>query len=514
MEGEVTITSSAEIQHEDGRISMCPSASDRLQASPLYNHDLAPMAIERRTWTAYNYGALWFGMSACIPTYMLASGLLASGMNWWQALFTVFLGNTIVLLPIIANAHPGTKYGIPFPVLARAAYGTAGSNLPALMRALVACGWFGIQTWIGGQAVYIASVALWPQLRQGPLFGDHYFIEWSSFALFWLFNIVVVFYGHGLERVRKLADIAGPFVMIMTACLLAWAVWRAHGFGAIFNAPGKFNTLSEFLPIFQISLTAMIGFWGTLALNVPDFTRCASSQRAQVIGQVFALPSAMTIFAAMGVIITSAAVVIYPRASINELWDPTKLISHFESTWMIVPAMLTVAVATLCVNVAANVVSPANDFANAMPRLISFKRGALLTGLIGIAMCPWLLLASPSGYIFHWLVGYSAGLGSIAGVLIADYWIIRKQKLSLLDLYLPDGQYGGWNWRAVIATIFGCMLAWSGLIFPVMKPFYDSGWAVAFFAAALMFTTLTFVAASGKAHQNASNRIANKKDSD
>ena len=366
----------------DGRVELVDTR--RVEASPLYNHDLAPVPLSRRNWTTYNFAALWVSMAHCIPTYMLASGLMSAGMNWSQALVTILLGNTIVLIPILLNSHPGTKYGIPFPVFARAAYGTLGSNVPALMRALVACGWFGIQAWIGGEAL-------------------------------------------------------------------------------------------------QTMFKTLIPGWATLSLNMPDFTRFGRSQREQIVGQVVALPTTMSVFAAMGVMITSATVIIYGES----IWDPVQLVGRFTSPVVVAISMFTAVVATLAVNIAANVVSPANDFANAFPEYVSFKTGGLITGILGILIQPWRLLADASGYIFTWLLGYSGGLGSIAGVLIVDYWIIRTRELQLEDLYLPDGVYRGWNWRAIAATAFGCGLAWGGLVVPALKPLYNYAWFVGFFAAGL-----------------------------
>jgi nucleobase:cation symporter-1, NCS1 family len=475
----------------DGRVELTDYSI--IETSPLYNHDLAPVSAENRKWTTYNYAALWMGMSACIPTYMLSSGLIASGMNWWQALFTIMLGNIIVLIPILLNSHPGTKYGIPFPVFARASYGNIGSNLPALMRAIVACGWFGIQAWIGGQAVDVlfkTAVPGWHTLLGGPI-GGYTTTEWLSFALFWSLNILIIF--KGMDLLRKVENFAAPFVMFMTALLLVWAMNRAHGLGPMLHNPGKFTTVAEFFPVFIPSLTAMIGFWATLSLNMPDFTRFGRSQKEQTIGQIVALPSAMTIFSAMGVAITSAAVAIYPDVPADQLWDPIKLIGRFDEPVLVTVAMFTVAVATLSVNIAANVVSPANDFANAFPKWISFRRGGLITGLIGLLMQPWKLVADPNGYIFQWLLGYSGGLGSIAGVLIADYWLIRNKKLVLPDLYLLKGEYsytGGWNWRAVAATIAGCTFAWIGLIVPALKPLYEYAWFVGFAVSAALYYVL------------------------
>jgi NCS1 family nucleobase:cation symporter-1 len=479
---------SNEIHHPDGRVELADTS--RIQASPLSNLDLAPVPVRRRNWTTYNYAALWISMAHCIPTYMLASGLMAAGMNWQQALITILLGNTIVLVPILLNSHPGTKYGIPFPVFARAAYGTAGSNLPALMRAFVACGWFGIQAWIGGEALHtLFSVIIpgWNGLL-GPGPGGHTATAWLSFFLFWGVNIFIIF--RGMDLLRKVENWAAPFVLAMAAALLVWAVRHANGFGPLLSQPGRFHTLGQFLPVFIPSLTAMIGYWATLSLNMPDFTRFGRSQREQMLGQIIALPTTMSVFAAMGVLITSATVIIYGRA----IWDPVQLVANFKAPLVVAISMFTAVVATLAVNIAANVVSPANDFANAFPRLIRFKTGGLITGVLGVLMQPWRLLADPSGYIFTWLLGYSGGLGSIAGVLIADYWLVRKKELALEDLYLARGAYSyrrGWNWRAVASTAVGCTLAWGGLLLPALKPLYSYAWFVGFFAAGLLYWSLS-----------------------
>jgi NCS1 family nucleobase:cation symporter-1 len=301
-----------ERHHPDGRVELL--RTERIEQSPLYNRDLAPVPLARRDWTTYNFAALWISMAHCIPTYMLASGLMSAGMSWWQALFTILLGNTIVLVPILLNSHPGTKYGIPFPVFARAAYGTIGSNVPALMRALVACGWFGIQAWIGGEALFTLFTSLvpgWPTLL-GPGFAGHTTTEWLSFLLFWALNVAIIY--RGMNLLRLVENWAAPFVLVMTGLLVVWALREAGGVGPLLQQPGKFRTMGEFLPVFVPSLTAMIGFWATLSLNMPDFTRFGRGQREQALGQVVALPTTMFVFSAMGVLITSATVIIYGQA--------------------------------------------------------------------------------------------------------------------------------------------------------------------------------------------------------
>ena len=479
---------SNERRYPDGRVELIDTA--HLEASPLYNADLAPVPVSRRTWTTYNYAALWISMAHGIPTYMLASALMAQGMSSAQALVTILLGNLIVLVPILLNAHVGPRFGIPFPVFARAAYGTIGSNLPALMRALVACGWFGIQTWIGGTALHLLFASVIPgwNVLLGAGFGGHTGTEWLSFLLFWGLNIFIIY--RGIDLLRVVENWAAPFVLVMTAALLVWAVERADGIGPLLQQEGKYRTLAEFMPVFIPSLTAMVGYWATLSINIADFTRFGRSQRAQIVGQVVALPTTMTLFAAMGVIITSATVVIYGEA----IWDPVKLVGTFQSPLVVAIALFTVVVATLAVNIAANVVSPANDFANAFPRLISFKTGGLITGIIGVLIQPWKLLADPSGYIFTWLLGYSGGLGSIAGVLIVDYWVVRRRQLQLEDLYRAEGSYryrNGWNWRAVAATVIGCALAWGGLVVPALARLYDYAWFVGLLASAAVYWILS-----------------------
>jgi NCS1 family nucleobase:cation symporter-1 len=445
-------------------------------SSPLYNRDLAPVPRERRTWTTYNFAALWISMAHCIPTYMLAGGLIAVGMNWWQALFTIGLGNLIVLVPILLNAHPGTRYGIPFPVLARASFGTRGANVPAILRALVACGWFGIQTFIGGEAVRTFIAALWPGFDSigggAKLFGLA-IPSAITFLVFWSLNVAIIY--RGMNAVRVFENWAAPIVLVMALALLVWAVAHAHGLGPMLEQPSKFATLAAFWKVFVPSLTGMIGFWATLSLNIPDFTRFGRGQREQMLGQALGLPTTMIVFSAMGVVITSAAQAILHGADASKLWDPVFILAQLTSSTapaglaepliaspamralVAVVALLGVGIATISVNIAANVVSPANDFANLAPRRISFKTGGLITGLAGIAMMPWKLLASASTYIFNWLIGYSALLGPIAGIMIVDYWIVRRRELDVPDLYRVNGRYAGVNSVAIVALVLGVL---------------------------------------------------------
>lgn len=449
-----------------------------LDHSPLINADIAPTSVRERTWNTYHIAALWVGMCVCIPTYMLAAGLIAGGMNWWQAILTITLGNAIVLIPMVLNAHAGTKYGIPFPVLVRAPFGVQGANVPSILRALVACGWFGIQTWIGGAAINAMMVILlpfWKDFGAGP---------WVSFALFWGMN--VYFIVHGTESIKKLEALAAPFLLLVGLGLLAWAIVEGGGLGPILSQPSKFETAGEFWKFFIPSLTGMVGFWATLSLNIPDFTRYAKGQREQILGQLFGLPLTMALFAFIGVAVTSATIVIFGEA----IWDPVVLLSRFQNPLVILLSMLALTIATLTTNLAANVVAPANGFSNLAPRRISFVRGGLITAFIGIAMMPWKLLEDYSSYIFGWLIGYSSFLGPIAGILIADYFMVRRQELRVKDLYTRGGEYEyrrGFNLKALGALAGGVFVALIGLFVTELRFLYDYAWFVGFAVAFVIY---------------------------
>lgn len=486
---------STEIWHPDGRVEL--RNLDEIKQSSFYNEDLAPVPITRRTWSTYNYVALWIGMAHNIPTYMMAAGLIAIGMNWWQAIFTIALGNIIVLLPMLLNSHAGTKYGIPFPIFVRSSFGVLGSNVPALLRAGVACGWFGIQTWIGGGALYVVMGALFGDawLKMGGQITGIFVSQWLSFLVFWALNLWIIESG-GMNAVRRFENWAAPFVLVMAIFLFVWMLIQAHGLGPILAEPGKLNTFGTFFPVFMPSLMGMIGFWATLSLNMPDFTRFGQSQRVQIVGQVSALPTTMTLFSTLGILITSATIIVYGKA----IWDPVELVGKFTNPVVVIIALVTLAVATLSVNIAANVVSPSNDFSNAFPKLVSFKTGGIITGVVGIVIQPWRLLSDPSIYIFSWLSLYSGALGAIAGVMAVDYWLVRKTKLNLTDLYVAESRYGKWNWRAIIALAIGILFAIGGYndatagqpngLIPFLKPLYDYSWLIGFFLSGAIYYVL------------------------
>lgn len=475
-----------------------------LRHSPYYSPDMAPTTRAERRWSAKDLAVLWISMSACITTYQLASSLISQGMDWRQAILTILLANIIVLVPMVLNAHPGTKYGIPFPVYCRASFGILGANIPALMRAIVACGWFGIQTWIGGEAIHKILCVFFPTLAaSAKLPGiDITVPQVICFAIFWLINMAVIY--RGIDSIRLLLNIKAPILIALGLALLAWAYYAANGFGAMLSTPSEFapggSKAGQFWSFFFPALTANVGYWATLSLNIPDFSRYAYSQRDQMVGQALGLPTTMALFAFIGVAVTSATAVIFGKPE----WDPIVVLTRFENPAVLILAMLALTLATLATNIAANVVSPANDFAHLWPKRISFRLGGLITGVIGILMQPWKLIADPSGYIFKWLIAYSALLGAIGGVLIADYFIIRRTKLKLEDLYQREGDYwyaGGFNPLALIAMLIGIAPCVPGFLatvaeadFPQFVGFwtdlYAYAWFVSFGLALVSYTAL------------------------
>jgi NCS1 family nucleobase:cation symporter-1 len=483
-----------------------PAVLPDLHDSHLYNADLAPVPADRRKWRLGSFAALWISMSACIPTYMLASSLIGGGMNWSQAIFTIFLGNLIVVIPMILNAHAGTHYGIPFPVFCRASFGTRGANIPALMRALVACGWFGIQTWIGGNAIYKIMSVFVPALSASSSSALGITLpQFLCFLFFWGINMLVVY--KGIDCIRWLLNIKAPLLIVLGLLLLAWAYRNAGGFGPILAQPSAFDPgqakAGQFFVFFVPALTGMIGFWATLSLNIPDFSRYARSQRDQIIGQALGLPLTMALYSFIGVAVTSATTIIYGET----IWDPVDVLTRFKNPIVLVVAMLALCIATLATNIAANVVSPANDFSHLSPRKISFRTGGLITGVIGVLMMPWKLVSDPNGYIFTWLVGYSALLGPIGGIMIADYYVWRQRRLHLAALYREDGEYrytNGFSLIAIISLVVAVLPNLPGFlvtvklldptsVLPFLVRLYDYAWFVGFLIAFAVYLALRWI---------------------
>lgn len=497
----------------DGRVDLPDHSA--IRDSRFYNAELAPVPIGFRTWNTYNYAALWMAMAFCIPSYTLAAGLIAFGMNWLQAFMTITLANLIVLIPVLLNSHAGTKYGIPFPVYARAIFGIRGANLAAILRGLVACGWFGVQTWIGGSAMNAILGVLIGDTWTGAaaLFGKPWTL-WACFLLFWAVQIGLIL--RGMNTVKWLENWSAPVLAIGLTVLAVWIVSEAGGLGVILSQESQLGWGADFWKIFAPSLMGMIAFWATLSLNIPDFTRFSKSQTGQTKGQIFGLPTSMSFIAILSIIITSSAVEVYgDRLGENAasiLFDPVQLIIQFDSKIAILIGLVIVIVATVSTNLAANVVSPSYDFSNAVPKRISFRTGGLITGVIGVLIFPWVLVESPNIYIFAWLNTYGGLLAAIAGVLVAGYWLRARTHLDVAELYLERGRYwfrGGWNVPALIASLVGGLLAVGGAysalgpdgaktgpfppdgMIPFLKDLYDYSWVVGFVAAFLVYLALT-----------------------
>jgi nucleobase:cation symporter-1, NCS1 family len=485
------------------------AATHAFEGSPLFNEDLAPTTQAQRTWHFWSIACLWISMTACIPTYLLAGDLVKDGMNWWQAVLTIFAGSAVVLIPMVLNGFAGTKYGIPFPVYCRASFGTRGANLPAMVRALVACGWFGIQSWIGGTAILAIAAIFKPSLTDPTIYHKTLGVtppEFYCFMIFWAINMIVII--AGIESIRLLLNIKAPLLIGLGLLLFGWAAYAAHGFGPMFDVPSAFAPggpkAGQFWKSFFPELTAVVGFWATLSLNIPDFTRYAKTQRDQMFGQAIGLPPTMALYCFIAVAVTSATPVIFGKT----IADPVELVKQFHSTTMVLISMSAIVIATLATNIAANVVSPANDFANLAPRFIGFRLGGFLTGIVGIAIMPWKLLSDPNGYIFTWLIGSSSLLGAVGGVMICDYWILRRARLSIPDLFDPNGKYRydrGWNWCAVLAVALAILPVIPGfidtvsgmkllqpdtMVAVVVRNLYDYSWFVTFGISFIVYALL------------------------
>lgn len=488
-----------------------PSDPHRFELDPtLTNDDLRPTTALERTFSGWEMASLWIGLVVGVPTYYLAGSLVDLGMAWWQGIATVVAANAILLVPLVLTGHPGTRYGVPFPVLARSSFGVHGAHIPTLLRALVGCGWYGIETWIGGEAIYLllpsslkqsALSQPWPWLGTAPL-------EFACFIAFWLAQLTIVW--KGIEGIRQLEKYSAPILIALTSCLFAWAYVKASGLGHMLALSSKLSS-SQFWALFFPSLTANISFWATVALNIPDFTRYAKSQRDQVVGQA-GLPLFMGLFTFIGLAVTSSTEVIFGRVISN----PIQLLGQIGGLPTRILAILGISLATITTNIAANVVAPANALVNLSPWWFNFRRGALITAVMGIAFQPWRLLQSSESFVYTWLVGYSALLGPIGGIILADYYLVRSTELSIKDLYTssPHGAYyysGGYNLAAMASLAAGILPVIPGFLQKVRAlsaipdafvVIYNNAWFFSFFLAGFLYWVLSSF--SGKSRKSLS----------
>ncbi|WML36108.1 NCS1 family nucleobase:cation symporter-1 [Clostridium sp. OS1-26] len=469
----------------NGLYEMTDAAVESIRNSRYYNDDLAATKVKQRTWTTYNITALWISMCLCIPTYMMAAGIMSAGLTWWQALINIALGNLIVLIPMQLNSHAGTKYGIPYPVFARLSFGVWGSNIAAMARAIVGAGWFGIQCWLGGEAVNGIIGALAPSWHQWS--GG----VWVSFFAFWALNVGIVY--RGPETIKFMQAWTVPILILISLALVGWAYTSVAAMGKgvsdIFNMPMT-NKPTSFWVTFLKSLTANIAFWATLALNIPDFSRFAKSQKDQFRGQLFGLPLTMVAFSFVGVFVTGATRVLYGEF----IWDPVQVIQKMTNPVALIIGCIGIIIATTNVNVSANAVATSNDISNLNPQKISFKKATLITGAVGVAIMPWKLLSSASAYIFGWLGTYGIFLGPLAGVFIADYYIHRKKLVDVQALFVEkDGRYSytnGLNKNAIYAWILASIVPVLGIFIPSLSLIADGGWIIGFILALIIYPQL------------------------
>lgn len=457
--------------------------------SPRFNHDIAPTRAAQRTWSKWNVASLWVGMAICVPTYTLGGVLTAYfGLSVMEALWTILIANIVVLIPLTLNAYPGTRYGIPCPVVLRASFGIIGSNVPALIRALVACGWFGVQTLFGGIAIHLLLSALFDGWAALGSTGEVY-----GFFIFWAANIWVVL--RGFDAIKHLEALAAPLLLIVAIGLIVWALPKVS-LQAVLATPASRPADAAFLPYFMAALTAMVGFWATLSLNIPDFSRYARSQNAQVAGQIIGLPLTMFLFSGLGVLMTAASTTLVGEP----ISDPINLIGRIDSPFWVVLAMLMIILATISTNTAANIVSPTNSFQNLAPKYINENRGVVVTGLIGILLMSWELLKklgwidsdiSVESLYSNWLVGYSSLLGPIAGIMIVDYFVVRKQAYDLLSLYRDGGSYPAWNRAGFVAFLVPVSLTVIAISTGRLSWFYDYGWFTGSFLGAIIYYSMT-----------------------
>lgn len=463
------------ILNKSGLCQLTDEAVAKIKNSKYYNDDLAPTSFKQRNWTAYNIASCWVGMNVCIPAYQMASSAITMGLSWWIALLLVALGNVIILIPIQLNSNIGTKYGIPFPVFSRVSFGIRGAQIPSVVRAVIGTGWTGILIWVGAESLQVVMCLLFPAWVS--------FVpgKWIMFILFWALNIGIAYAGPNV--LKKFESCSAPLLGIVCATLLGWGIYVTYNTGhTFFDALNAVSTPADFNfgNTFVACLVANIAFYSTWALNIPDLSRFAKSQKAQFKGQALGMPTSMVIIAFIGVYVTGASSLAFGEP----LWDPNLIIEAIGSPGAAIFGALGISLATLTTNVTTNILPPANGFSNLAPSKISFRRGVIITGILTIVMQPWKLVADPSGYIYDWLGTYGALTGPIASIFIYDYYFLRKRRIALDELYKErEGRYwykNGFNMKAVYAWGLSIILPVLGKFIPAFSGFSLYGWILSF----------------------------------
>jgi NCS1 family nucleobase:cation symporter-1 len=480
--------------------------SGELPRSQLYNKDLAPTPARLRNWGLYSFLAFWVGCCVVIPSWSLANIGLVFGFDPFTSVLVVILGNAIVTVPLLLNSHVGAKYGIPFPVFVRASFGTWGANIAALLRGIVACGWFGIESWLGGYAMYILLTVLFPQLADtaaitlGPVILPG-LMQTLMFLVFLVIQVWVAIIAppwKGSRAIKTMFDWSAPFLLAFTLFLFIYLGTRV-GFDKMFSfSLNPEQPLGGSFYFWFLLLNINVGFWATMALNISDVTRFAKEQTRQMIGQALGLIGTMAFFSGMGILVTAGGVLAYPQTradtanqigtSSNNLWNPINLFAQLSNDLgaiIIVLALVFVVLAQLSTNIGANIIAPANDFQNLAPKRLNWTAGVLITAILGTLIQPWNLFFNAMTYAINWLSGYGGFLGAIGGIMIADYWLLRRRNLNLLDLYSENGVYNyrnswGVNPYAIIALLIGILppfIGWLHVIgWFINIPGYQGSW--------------------------------------
>jgi len=479
-------------REHNGLYELTDVARAELIDSKYYNGDLAPTSISQRTWTTYNVSSLWVGMSICLPTYTLSASLVSLGLSTWAALINVTIGNLLVLIPMQLNSHAGTKYGIPYPVFARLAFGPRGAHIASIARGIVGCGWVGIQTWFGGKALHLILMTLIPDFS-----GNQVTLFLTCF-IFWSINIILAY--RGPEWIRKLECWGAPFLGILSIALLIWATLAVKSNANVeildvLNLPINEEKLLEgggFWAVFAAGLTSNLAFWSTLALNIPDFSRYAKSQKTQFFGQLYGMPTTLGIFAFISAYVTAATSFITPDGSM--VTDPAEVVTLISNSFATVLGAAGIIIATLTTNIAANFVAPANGFSNLAPKKISYKIGILITGILAIIMKPWQFMQSGNAFIYDWLGLYGVMLAPIAGIFLADYYVVKKKNIDVMSLFqAEEGRYWyqkGFNYIAFFSWLLGCIPPILGKIIPSLHWMTNNGYLISFFISLIIYPIL------------------------
>ncbi|WP_067936690.1 NCS1 family nucleobase:cation symporter-1 [Alicyclobacillus kakegawensis] len=454
---------------------MALAKNEMIYDEQLTNHDLLPVPAAERRWTWYSYMALWMGMVHNIFNYEVAASLIALGMNIWQALLTIFIADCILMIPLGLNGYVGNKFGIPFPVFARLAFGVFGANIPALIRAFVAIGWFGVQSYLGSTALNALITFIAPGwAKLSSTFLGMPANGWIALLLFWLLQGLLAL--HGMDIIRRFENWAGPLVLVIMLGLVVWAFAIVHGFGPLFHQHSSFKSPAGFWSALGPAVISVIGSWASMGLNIPDFTRFSRTTKDQVIGQFLGLPITTFVFSLMSGFITSATIVAFGKA----IWDPVQLLQHFHNPFVLIVGAASLTAATISVNVASNLVSPIYDLINVLPKRLNFKSAALISMIIAFVMMPWRLMQSPQS-LETLLNTAGAFLGPATGIVIADFWLLRKRSVSVSHLYKVHGVYRyskGFNLYAIVSLVIAMLASFAGNFLPALKPLSGYGWLV------------------------------------